>query len=214
MLRALESPMTAAPPADPLAALVRSASRGDAGAVRELLDAVAPAVVSTVDRALGHDHPDRDDMAQEALIALLRSLPGFRYECSVTHFARRVAIRVISSTLRNRRAARRSEGATKLDPDVGESTESPLSSPLAQTLAQRRMDLFRQVIADLPPVLAETLALKVVLGHSVEEIADVTQSNINTVRSRLQTAKQTLRDRIASDRRLAELREQNREEWE
>jgi RNA polymerase sigma-70 factor (ECF subfamily) len=208
MLRFVDLPMAA--PVDPLVSLVRAAASGDSAAVRELIDVVAPHVVTTVERAIGSGNADVEDVAQEALVALLHALPGFRHECTLGHFARRVALRVATAHLRKRRAARRSDGATKLDPDIGETAQSPESSPLAETLSQRRMQLFREVIGDLPPILGETFALKVMLGHSIEEVADATESNINTVRSRLQSAKQMLRDRISADPRFAELREEER----
>jgi RNA polymerase sigma-70 factor (ECF subfamily) len=49
--------------------------------------------------------------------------------------------------------------------------------------------------------------MKVVLGYSLEEIAQATGVPVNTVRSRMLTAKETMRQRIERDPRLADLAE-------
>jgi RNA polymerase sigma-70 factor (ECF subfamily) len=43
------------------------------------------------------------------------------------------------------------------------------------------------------------------LGHSIEEIAVITNAPVNTVRSRLRLAKEALRSRVEADPRWAEL---------
>jgi RNA polymerase sigma-70 factor (ECF subfamily) len=176
--------------------------------MRALLLAVTPAVIHTVERALGRHDPDCDDVAQEALVALLRALGRFRFECSVAHFARRVALRTATTTLRNRRAARRFATAPPQGTTAVEATESQGAQPFDAALSQRRLDLLRELIAELPTVQAEAVGLKILLGYSVKEIADATDSNVHTVRSRLQIAKDALRTRIADDHRYAELREE------
>ena len=54
----------------------------------------------------------------------------------------------------------------------------------------------------LPEEQAETLALRVVLGFSLEEVAQATGVPLNTVRSRVRLAKTSLKKRIESDPRL------------
>jgi RNA polymerase sigma-70 factor (ECF subfamily) len=59
------------------------------------------------------------------------------------------------------------------------------------------------MLAELPAGQGETLALRVVLGSSIKEIAEATQVPVNTVRSRLRLAKEALRKRIEEDPTLA-----------
>ena len=198
----------AASAADPLSGIVRASVRGDEPAVRRLLLAVTPAVVAVVGRALGSGDPECDDVVQEALVSLLRALAQFRFECTVVHFARRVALRTATTTLRNRGAARRDANATMVDSSIGDSLASPETQPDEVAVSRRRTDLLRELIAGLPGAQAEAIGLKVLLGYSIEEVSETTQSNVNTVRSRLQMAKQAIRDRVAHDARFAELREE------
>jgi RNA polymerase sigma-70 factor (ECF subfamily) len=63
----------------------------------------------------------------------------------------------------------------------------------------------RSLLDELPPVQADTFALRIALGYSMQEVADATGAPINTVRSRVRLAKEALRRRIEEDPTLAEL---------
>jgi len=60
----------------------------------------------------------------------------------------------------------------------------------------------RGLIQTLPEEQAETLALRVVLGFSLEEVAEATGVPLNTVRSRVRLAKTALKKRIEADPKL------------
>jgi RNA polymerase sigma-70 factor (ECF subfamily) len=189
---------------DPLAPMARAAARGDEIAARSLLEEVGPSVFSVVEAVLGRAHADVDDVAQDAFVAILRALESFRFESSVLHFVRRVALRRASATLRHARAIRRASASTvTLDEDAH--LESPSASPLDAMITARQMALVRGLVVELPDEQAETLLLRVVLGHSVEEISEATHTPVNTVKSRLRAARATFRERIAADTTLAEL---------
>jgi RNA polymerase sigma-70 factor (ECF subfamily) len=79
--------------------------------------------------------------------------------------------------------------------------------PGDHAVAERQKDLLRTLLAELPAAQSEALALHVVLGYSVEEVASATGVVLNTVRSRLRLAKEALRQRIDREPRWAELAE-------
>ena len=62
----------------------------------------------------------------------------------------------------------------------------------------------RALLADLPEEQAEALALRVVLGWSLEEVARAYGIPTNTVRSRVRLAKEALRRRIEATPGLVE----------
>jgi RNA polymerase sigma-70 factor (ECF subfamily) len=193
---------------DPMAPLARAAVQGRPEATRALLRGLGPPVFAVIQTILGRSNPDVDDVAQEVFVSILRALPTFRYESTVAHFAKQIALRRASNALRDRQAARRSASAT-VALDEKTNLESATASPLDATVSARRMVLLREIVADLPEEQAEALLLRVLFGHSVEEIAEETRAPINTVRSRLRNARAALRERIAGDARLAELMEKN-----
>jgi len=181
--------------ADALAPMADAAAHGDARATRMLLEQIGPAVLTVIRAVLGYGHPDVDDVAQESFLAIVRALKMFRYESSVAHFAKRIAIQRARASLRHRRAAPR-------DTAVTISTEDDLlaardASPLDTVITARQLRLVRELVVQLPEEQSETLVLKIVLGHSAEEIAEITQTPVDTVRSRLRAARATLRLRMA-----------------
>src|SRR5207248_4801237 len=73
--------------------------------------------------------------------------------------------------------------------------------------AERRRQVVRELLDELPPEQAETFALRVALGFSLPEVAAATGAPLNTVRSRIRLAKASLKRRIEKDPQLCELLE-------
>jgi RNA polymerase sigma-70 factor (ECF subfamily) len=181
---------------------IQRARDGDLVAVDRICAFLGPPLLKAIRALSGPDNPDVEDTLQEVLLAVLDALPGFREDCTLLHFAIRIAIRRTT-------AARR---RTRWIADVLERLrlrEEPLSigpmSPRDATIAERRRDLMKTLLREIPDTQAETILLRMALGHSIEEIAGITSAPINTVRSRLRLAKDALRNRIEADARWAEL---------
>lgn len=177
---------------------VECAVEGDVVAIREILEAVAPRVHAVARRVLGSGDPDAEDVTQEALIALVRALPSFRGEGTVAAFAARIAVRTaVTSRSRKRRRAERRRALER------EPFREPRSEATGLLPSSRRLRVLRELLEDLPAGQGETLALRVVLGCSLAEIAASTEVPLNTVRSRLRLAKAAMRRRIEADPALA-----------
>jgi RNA polymerase sigma factor (sigma-70 family) len=200
-------------PPDELAELARATVAGDAGAAGTLVMHLGGSMFTIVRRVLGHRNADVDDVAQDAVIALLGALPRFRNECGVAHFAHRIALLTALAALRRARVRQRwtdsGDGISEdgeMERQEGLQMEQ-VASPLATTVAARRRALVRQLLDELPDVIAEALALHFILGYTVDEIADAASVSPNTVWSRLRLGKQALRRKLEGDARLAELLE-------
>ena len=182
-------------------ALARQAATGDAAATSRLLRSLASRVVRVVRAVLGSSHPDVDDVAQQALIGFIQALPAFRGDCDPARYATTIAVRTAIGARRRVRLehARRDPGA---DADC---VASPAVEPGEEIASQRRKEVLRELLAELPPEQAEALAMRVVLGWSLEEIAGQSGAPLNTVRSRLRLAKESLRKTIESQPGLIEL---------
>lgn len=189
---------------DLLAAIAAAAAEGDRAALRTLVEALAPRMLGVARGILGPADPDVEDAAQEALVAVLHALPGFRGECSVLHYAARIGVR---SCMAVRRRGRREPVARDQDARDADADESRAVTPGEPVVAARRRTELRELLAALPEEQAETLALRIVMGLSMQEVATATGAPLNTVRSRLRLAKETLRRRIEADPALAELLE-------
>jgi len=180
-----------------LIALSSRAASGDDGAARQLLQAVAPAMQRAVAGVLGPLHAELDDVVQESMIGFLRALSAFRGECHPAGYAARIALH---TALRARRRAKleraRADEMARLSPP----SEGTL--PAEDAEAERRRNVLRGLLEDLPPEQAESLALRIVLGWSLEEVALATGAPVNTVRSRVRLAKEALRRRIEASPHL------------
>ena len=190
--------------ADDLLPLARMAAEGNPDAAATLIVHVAGPMLKGVRKDLGRQHPDVDDVAQDAALALLQALGAFRGECTVTHFANRVALLTALTANRQSKAQQRQGHASG---DTVENLPDELPSPLATTLTTHRREMVRHLLNDLPEVLAESLAMHFVLGYTVEEIAVVLSVSPSTVWSRLRQGKRALRRRLESDSNLAEMLE-------
>lgn len=182
----------------PLLALAERAAEGDMEATASLLKALAPAMLRAARALMGGWHPDLDDVVQQSLIGLVQALPAFRGDCSPAHYASRIVARIaVAARHRARQRGERNDESIEL-------TALPHSGPSLpeHVAAERRRDLVRGLLEQLPPEQAETLAMRVALGFTLGEVAAATAVPLNTVRSRIRLAKEALRRRIEADPQL------------
>jgi RNA polymerase sigma factor (sigma-70 family) len=186
---------------DPLAALAERAADGEEIAMRALLQALVPLLLSSVRAILGRGGALAEDITQEALVGFVHALPAFRGECTVLHYASRIAVRTAIAARRREVFDREKLAALHLSHAPLE--EAP-PSPGEAALAAKKKAIVRSLLDELPDIQADTIALRVVLGYSMQEVADATGAPVNTVRSRLRLAKEALRHRIERDPQMAE----------
>lgn len=165
-----------------------------------VLSALAPKVKATVRAVLGAAHPDVDDATQQSLISLVRGMPAYRGECDLVGYARVIATRVaIAVRRRDRRISLRH--VDEAEPDTFAEAQP---SPADAVDAHERTSIIRDLLAEMPEAQAESLAMRIVLGLSLEEVALHTGVSVNTVRSRVRLAKERLKQRIERDPMLME----------
>jgi RNA polymerase sigma factor (sigma-70 family) len=185
---------------DPLLGLVRAAKQGDAAAIRTLIVSVTPALLSAARSVLGVTHADLEDTAQEAAFGLVRALADYREDCSVLHYATRIA--ALTALAQRRKLRARGAGLhQELDADAPALCDSPADA----LLAGHRRRILRELLDELPSAQSEALLLHCVLGRSVDEVAAASLCSANTIKSRLRLGKEALRLRIDSDVVLSEL---------
>lgn len=209
MLRLL--PPSPSPPSGPqtedeLLPVALAAVEGDVAALRTLLTSVTPQILHMVRRVIGGSHPDVEDVSQECAVEFVHALARFRGESSIRHFATRVALRTAMNARRRQRAAKRNHGlATELE---AEETAGRDAAPDALVASRIGVGLARELCDSLPPPQAEALALHCVLGYTMSEVASICGAPLETVRSRLRSAKAALVALALADPRLRELVEE------
>ena len=198
----MAEPVERVPEPSEAMALAREAIAGDRVAISNLLRLLAPRLSRVVRAVLGAQHPDVDDAFQLSLIGFVQALPAFRGECDPAGYATTIAVRTALATRKRSHAQRSRQEAT-----AASALAEDVPSPRDETESSRRKEILRDLLAELSPEQGETLAMRVVLGWSLAEIAEHTSAPVNTVRSRLRLAKEALRRRIESDASLLEMLE-------
>jgi RNA polymerase sigma-70 factor (ECF subfamily) len=187
---ALATSRRAPPHPDALANAACDAKFGDKPAARTLILGTRASTRLAVRKVLGRGHPDLDDVAQEASIALLQSLGTFRGESSIANYARGVALRVALAARRRTRLRERWQVPTgPLELSGASDTDTPLSI----TIRKQRHETVLRILSELSPLAAEVLTLRLVSGHTVGEIARMKQLSEGSVRSKLRLAKSEFR---------------------
>ncbi|MDV6012281.1 sigma-70 family RNA polymerase sigma factor [Haloechinothrix sp. LS1_15] len=181
---------------DVLAGLAADAAGGHPQAINDLLARIQPKVVRYCRARVGRTHcayASADDVAQEALLGLVHSLPRYQASgSSILAFAYGIASRKVADFYRKRAADR--------DRLVAEFPDTPStdSGPDSAVLTAETSVEIAQLLAVLTPQQHEILSLRIVVGLSVEETAQAVSSTPGAVRVAQHRALKRLRDYLDS----------------
>lgn len=173
--------------------LVRRVKKGDKQAFDLLFGRYQHKILNLVSRYL-RDPEDVQDVTQEAFIKAFRALPRFRGESAFYTWLYRIAI----NTAKNHIVARsRRPPGTDVDVDDAEfmegtdalkESESP-ESALARDELKAAID---RAISELPDDLRSAVTLREFDGLSYEQIAEIMDCPVGTVRSRIFRAREAI----------------------
>jgi RNA polymerase sigma-70 factor, ECF subfamily len=138
-------------------------------------------------RSMFPPHLDLDELEQQVLLNVLRSLPTYRGEGSLRAWVDSITLRVGLKHARRVRARERSEQA--LAEGVGEAYER---LPSEAYFVRRQLE---GLLSALPPEQGRALVLRHVVGLEVAEVAEQQGVPTETARSRLRVGMQKLRRR-------------------
>jgi RNA polymerase sigma-70 factor (ECF subfamily) len=136
-----------------------------------------------------HDRDFIDDLAQEVFIKAYQALPRFRFEASFYTWLYRIAVNKSRDELRKKKI-RRFFSFQTLDEGIEKELNVRLSVPPEDRDTQELVALGLQ---SLPEKFRTAVVLKDIDGLSYEEIAEVMQCELGTVKSRISRARSMLR---------------------
>jgi RNA polymerase sigma-70 factor (ECF subfamily) len=136
------------------------------------------------------------DAAQETFIAAYRNLKNFRGDAKVSSWLHRIAVNQCLTTMR--RAKSRQESF--LD-DEDQAAEKVFTAPSRQmpsrtTEQKERLHFVRQAVGSLPVDLRQIIVMKEFEEMTFQEISEVLDLPLSTVKSRLYTALKQLRMKL------------------
>jgi RNA polymerase sigma-70 factor (ECF subfamily) len=173
-------------------ALTRSVASGDKRACDEFARRLLP-TVRRVTRALLRGSDGANDAAQVSLMELLSSASNYSGLGALEAWAQRIATR---STLRWMDKQKRV--VTRVEEIETQTLQCELQTELLDRLP-RPLDEYLDQITDVQRV---AILLRFVMGHTIPEIAALTDTPIPTVKSRIQKGHQTLSRLVRRDLNL------------
>lgn len=173
--------------------LVTRVQKGDKGAFDLLVRKYQHRIAKLVSRYV-HDRAEIEDVTQEAFIKAFRAIKGFRGESAFYTWLYRIAINTAKNYLvaLGRRlpiADIESEEAEGIEPAAG---LRDANTPERQLLAEEIGRTVERVMAAMPEDLRTAITLREIDGLSYEEIAEVMDCPIGTVRSRIFRAREAI----------------------
>jgi RNA polymerase sigma-70 factor (ECF subfamily) len=179
-------------------ALIERSRHGDLAAFDRLVRQYERSVFNTAYRLSG-SHDDAADIAQEAFVRAWNNLKSFRGDSAFSTWLYRIVTNVFLDDRKKKRARphRSLEDVLTLDEStVQRQFEDPTPGPQDLAEGDERRKILEQAIATLPEGQRIMVVMYHTQGLSYEEIAEITQLPMGTVKSRLNRARLALRDRL------------------
>ncbi len=180
--------------------LVERASQGDAYAFEALVEAYEKGVYNLAYR-LVPDREDAMDIVQEVFLKAFQALPDFRGDSRFSTWIYRVCVNASLDHLRRKHRVQvfsldeplfmgESQIKREVRDDGGDIQDMVETKSLGEAVLQ--------VLERLDPVHRVVVVLSDVRGYSYQEIADIMEISIGTVKSRLHRARNMVR-RLVSE---------------
>lgn len=174
---------------------VERARQGDESAFEALVNLYGKKVYNTACRICKNE-ADAEDVAQEVFLKVYRALPNFKGESSFSTFLYRVTVNAcLDFVRRSGRAA--AESLVRQDADGEEYEYLPADAEQTPERQSERAELretLRRSILRLSDEHRTVILLRDVNGLSYEEIAAVLSCSVGTVKSRINRAREKLRE--------------------
>ncbi|MBN2529371.1 MAG: sigma-70 family RNA polymerase sigma factor [Deltaproteobacteria bacterium] len=176
--------------------LAKRVSAGDEHASILLLEMAQPRVEKTA-MYLCRDLPEREDVIQNTLIEILNSVATFQGNSSFFYWVDRVTLHTAARIIKKK--VRRQQ--------LFEQTFIPLAEPksVEDEMDHRKMQQALALLLEKIGLKERTaLVLHYLYGYAADEIADMTQTGVFTVRGRLRNGKKKLRKLVLGNPTLVD----------
>jgi RNA polymerase sigma-70 factor, ECF subfamily len=192
--------------AENVKSLLDRAQEGDIDAFEKLIESHRKKVFNIALRMLS-DYDDAADMAQEVFIRIYRSIKDFKQEAQFPTWVYRITTNVCLDELRKRKNKRTVSIDEEIKLDDGElKMQIEDDRPLPHDAVERN-DI-RKAVRDAIKVLPEHFRIIVILrdiqGMSYSEISKILKTPEGTVKSRINRARQALKDILTCKKELFE----------
>lgn len=186
--------------------LIKKSKKGDAQAFEELILSYQKKVLNLAYRMLG-SVADAEDAAQEIFIKVFRSLYSFNEKSAFSTWLYKVATNVCLDILRKRK--RQNGGAmisisryNSQDDEYELPIEDNAPSPYEEAQKKEAMRALNCALDLLSEEQRAVIVMRDINGLSYEEIADVMECSLGTIKSRINRSRLALRKLLEKDKEL------------
>ena len=147
------------------------------------------------------NHDDAQDIAQEVFISCYRNIGAFRFESRFSTWLYRVTVNRVKNRWKYLQR-RKSESHLSLDeplsPDDSRKPEIPDTRANPRQVAEGReiMEHLETQLQTLAPEYREVIVLRFIQDMQYEEIAEVLDISLGTVKSRINRARAQIREKL------------------
>lgn len=175
--------------------LARRAAAGDRASQRELFHAQRAGVHHALFRILGSNR-DLEDLVQDAFLEIFRALPSFRGESSLARWCQTIAMRAAFAAISKRKPA-------AIDLALVEETVANDVDTRRQVQLREATRRLYAALDRIDPKHRIAFALAVIDGRPLAEVAQLTESTMFAVKTRVWRARRELYKRANKDEVLA-----------
>ena len=178
--------------------LVARAQKGDKHAFELLVEKYQRKLARLLSRFV-RDPAEVEDVTQEAFIKAYRALPGFRGDSAFYTWLYRIGINTAKNYLiaLGRRAPTSTEvGAEEAERYDDAEQLRDIDTPESQLLSKEIAQTMNATINELPEELRTAIELREIEGMSYEDIAQIMNCPIGTVRSRIFRAREAIAEKL------------------
>src|SRR4051812_4456293 len=182
------------------ARILRGLRSGIDSAYEELMDAYEQPIYNMVYRLLGNQ-TDACDVVQEVFLKVFRSVGSFREHSSLRTWIYRIAVNEAHN--HRRWFVRHCRREVSLEKERSEHecpvelAQDPGRSPYEQALDSETRILVERALTRVNPLFSTAVVLRDIQNMSYEEIADILQISLGTVKSRILRGREALKRELS-----------------
>lgn len=184
--------------------LIERCKQGDPSAFNELIQRYEKQVFNLAYRLTGN-YDDANDVASDTFVRIYNSIGKFRGDAAFSTWLYRIVTNVYLDTRKRRLAHPHSSLEEYLELEDGSLTrqiEDPLPGPQHNVEERERYEILQAAISELPEFQRIIIVLYHIQELPYEDIAEILDMPLGTVKSRLNRARRALREKLASQREL------------
>lgn len=183
--------------------LIEKASGGDASAFNRLMANHEKRMYAVALRMFAN-REDAQDCLQEAMLRVYRSIGSFKGQSSFSTWLYRITMNTCLDELRRKKNKQSASLDNLLEQGWSPADES--AGPEQHAVRNELKQELQSAIRELPEDMRSAVVLRDVQGFAYDEIAQVLNVNVGTVKSRISRAREKLRGKLRERPELFDMR--------